>query len=318
MSKVDVTELLNIEQTIFIELIYIEIRKKIIDEIGYILTIMDPHVKERGDCMNPVALEFGPLAIHWYGIIMASAFGIGTWLAYWRAKRESIHPEHIIDMLIWIVPAAIVGARLYYVLFEWDRYAGNLFSIIAVWEGGLAIHGGLIGGLLAGIVYCKKHDLPLLRMTDILVPSVILGQAIGRWGNFMNQEAHGGPVSESFIIYFPQFIQTGMYIQGQYMHPTFLYESLWNLGIFVLLLFLWSKRSYDGQMTLLYVSLYSVGRFFIEGLRTDSLMVGPLQIAQVISLVLIVLAVIGMWMLSRKKHVIESDPTNMTSKQWKT
>jgi phosphatidylglycerol:prolipoprotein diacylglycerol transferase len=251
--------------------------------------------------IDPVALRLGPLTIHWYGILMGTAFALGTLLAYRQTKKEGYDPEHIMNLLMFIVPAAIIGARAYYVLFELHRYTDNFWKVFAVWEGGLAIHGGLIGGTLAGVWYVRKNHLPVLKMADIIAPSVIIGQAIGRWGNFINQEAHGGPVSEAFISKFPEFIQKQMFIQGQYVHPTFLYESVWNIFVFFILIISRTKKKFDGQIALMYLVLYSVGRFFIEGLRTDSLMIGPLRTAQLISLVLIVVSVIGMVYLSRRK-----------------
>jgi phosphatidylglycerol:prolipoprotein diacylglycerol transferase len=250
--------------------------------------------------INPIALQVGPLTVHWYGLIMALAFSVATFIAYKRTKQEGYDPEHIINMLMIILPSSILGARLYYVLFEWQHYADDWLSAFAIWEGGLAIHGGLIGGTIAGFLYVKKHQLPVLKMADIIAPGVIIAQAIGRWGNFVNQEAHGGPVSESFISYFPTFIKNQMFIQGQYVHPTFLYESLWNLGVFIVLLLLRGKKKFDGQIVFAYLMMYSVGRFFIEGLRTDSLMIGPLRTAQMISLILIIVSIIVLIMLYNK------------------
>lgn len=241
--------------------------------------------------LDPIAFQLGPFSVHWYGVIMGSAFLLGSLLAARQAKKMGINPDHIWNMLMWILPSAILGARTYYVLFEWEQYKGSLYDIIAVWEGGLAIHGGLIGGTIAGVLYARKHQLAILKMADILAPSIILGQAIGRWGNFMNQEAHGGPVSEAFISKFPAFIKNQMFINGQYYHPTFIYESLWNLGVFAFLLFYRGKKKLDGEVALLYLGLYSTGRFFIEGLRTDSLMLGPLRVAQFVSLTLFVLSI---------------------------
>lgn len=241
--------------------------------------------------LDPIAFQLGPFSVHWYGVIMGSAFLLGSLLAARQAKKVGINPEHIWDMLIWIIPSAILGARTYYVLFEWDQYKGSFYDIIAVWEGGLAIHGGLIGGTIAGVLYARKHQLGILKLADILAPSIILGQAIGRWGNFINQEAHGGPVSEAFISKFPEFIKNQMFINGQYYHPTFLYESLWNLGAFALLMFYRGKKKLDGEIAWLYLSLYSTGRFFIEGMRTDSLMLGPLRVAQVMSLTLLLISI---------------------------
>jgi phosphatidylglycerol:prolipoprotein diacylglycerol transferase len=256
--------------------------------------------------LHPIAFQLGPISVYWYGIIMATAFIFGSIVATRLAKKEGINPEHIYNMLIWIVPGAILGARTYYVIFELDRYE-SFYEMVAVWQGGLAIHGGLIGGTIAGILYVRKQKLGISQMADIVAPSVILGQAIGRWGNFMNQEAHGGPVSEQFISHFPEFIQKQMLINGQYYHPTFLYESLWNLGVFAFLLFYHGKKKLDGEVALLYLALYSVGRFFIEEMRTDSLMLGPLRVAQVMSLALIIIAV-GFFIYRRWKEKSKNTP----------
>lgn len=251
--------------------------------------------------LDPVAFSIGSLHVHWYGIIMGTAFFLGTYLARYHAKRVGIDPDHILNMVVWIIPSAIVCARLYYVIFEWQQYLANPLDIFAVWKGGLAIHGGLIGGFLAGTLYVKKHNLKFFQIGDILLPSVILGQAIGRWGNFMNQEAHGGPVSAEFMSHFPAFIRNQMLIDGVYYHPTFLYESLWNLLVFgILLALLYRFKRYDGQVLASYLILYSIGRFFIEGMRTDSLMFGGLRVAQMVSLSLAVLGIIVMILVSRK------------------
>jgi len=239
--------------------------------------------------LNPIAIEIGPLAIRWYGILISSALAIGTFLAYREAKRQDIDPEHILNLVLLAAPAAIIGARLYYVIFSWRDYVHNPVEIFIVWHGGLAIHGGLLGGILVGYFYIRKHKLNFWQIADIVAPSIILGQAIGRWGNFFNQEAHGGPVSYEFISKFPGFIQEGMYIGGQYYHPTFLYESSWNLLVFLFLIFLRKRHSLPyGIVFLSYLVLYSLGRFYIEGLRTDSLMFGPIRVAQLLSLILIV------------------------------
>lgn len=252
--------------------------------------------------INPVALELGFLRIHWYGLIIALAFIAATTIVYRYVKKEGMNTDHVFNMLLIIAPTAIIGARLYYVIFEWSAYQHNWLKAFAIWEGGLAIHGGLIGGTLAGLWYVKKYGLPVLKMADFVAPGVILAQAIGRWGNYINQEAHGGPVTEKFISFFPEFIQRQMYIQGQYVHPTFLYESLWNLLVFAILIFWQSRKKFNGQIAMMYIALYSVGRFFIEGLRTDSLMIGPLRTAQVISLLLIVVAFIGMYLFRKYQN----------------
>ena len=251
--------------------------------------------------INSIAFTIGPLKVHWYGITMGLAFFIGTYLARYHAKRAGIDPDHVLNMVVWIIPAAIVCARAYYVLFEWQNYH-SFYDVIAVWNGGLAIHGGLIGGLIAGALYIRKHKLPFLVLGDALMPSVILGQAIGRWGNFFNQEAHGGPVSAEFMAHFPAFIRNQMFIGGQFYHPTFLYESLWNLLVFAFLLaLLYRFKRFDGQVLFSYLILYSIGRFFIEGMRTDSLMFAGMRVAQLVSLALALLGIILMIVVSRKQ-----------------
>jgi len=253
--------------------------------------------------LDPVAFEIGPVTIRWYGIIMSSAFLAGILLAYIRAGQNRINPDHIITMVTLIIPAAIIGARIYYVAFEWENYAANPLDALAIWHGGLAIHGGIIGGVLAGIWYVRRHNLHLWLVADIVAPSLILGQAIGRWGNFINQEAHGGPVSYEFISHFPSFIQDQMFIGGQYVHPTFLYESAWNLVVFAVLVWRWPRKRFHGEIAMLYLILYSVGRFVIEGLRTDSLMVGELRVAQLVSLLMIAAGLTGLYLLGRRKFI---------------
>ena len=250
--------------------------------------------------IDPVAIQIGPIPIYWYGIIMMSAFILGTALAYRQAALSGLNPEHILNMLILIIPVSIVCARIYYVIFSWSDYRLDPLEALAVWHGGLAIHGGLIGGVLAGYFYVKKHKLDFWSMSDIFAPGIILGQAIGRWGNFINREAYGGPVSPDFISRFPAFIQDQMFIGGRYNHPTFLYESAWNFLVFVFLLAAGRRNKVPGQILLLYLGLYSAGRFFIEGMRTDSLMLGPARVAQLVSLILIVTAAAGIFYRRRK------------------
>lgn len=224
--------------------------------------------------IDPVAIALGPLQIHWYGIIMGTAAMLGLYLAVQEGKRQGIDTDKLLDMMIWVLPSAIIGARLYYVLFEWDYYATHPADIIAVWKGGLAIHGGLIAAFLVGYLYIRKHKLSFLQLADIVAPSILLAQAIGRWGNFINQEAHGGPVSVDFLnsLHLPNWIIEQMTIGGVTYHPTFLYESLWNLLGFGVLLFLrYVVVPKRGEILFAYMIWYSLGRFFIEGLRTDSL-----------------------------------------------
>jgi len=240
--------------------------------------------------IDPVAFQIGPVAIHWYGIIIDAAFIIGTLLAYHHAVKSGVSTDHLLNLIILIIPSALIGARLYYVIFNWQDYLYNPLEALAIWHGGLAIHGGLLGSILAGYIYIKKHKLDFWQYADVFAPSVILGQAIGRWGNFINQEAYGVPVARDFISHFPAFIQKQMFIQGQYRHPTFLYESAWDLLVLLFLIFFFRRKHFPGQIMLFYLALYSLGRFFIEGLRTDSEMLGPIRLAQLVSLILIALS----------------------------
>lgn len=244
--------------------------------------------------INPVVLDLGPIAIHWYGIIIAAGMLLGFYIANREADRRGLPEGMFMDLMFYIIIFSIIGARLYYVIFQWGYYSQNPIDIIMINEGGMAIHGGLIGGALAGFIFCRVKGYSFFQIADIAAPSLILGQAIGRWGNFINQEAHGGEVTRGFLesLKLPEFIINQMYIDGAYYHPTFLYESLWNLIGFVILMLLRPKLKI-GQTILLYVIYYSIGRFFIEGMRTDSLMIGDmLRTAQVISILLIVAAVI--------------------------
>ena len=252
---------------------------------------------------SPVALELGPLSIYWYGVIIASGMLIGYFIADREANRKGLPEGLFMDLMFYIIIASIVGARLYYVVFQWEYYSQNPLDIIMVNEGGMAIHGGLIGGFLAGIIYCRIKGFSFFQLADIAAPSLILGQAIGRWGNFMNQEAHGGEVSRGFLesLMLPEWIINQMYIDGAYYHPTFLYESVWNIIGFVLLILLRPKLKI-GQTILLYLVYYSIGRFFIEGMRTDSLMIGEsLRTAQFIS-ILIIVAAAALWIYREMKY----------------
>ncbi|GAA3403351.1 prolipoprotein diacylglyceryl transferase [Paenibacillus hodogayensis] len=225
--------------------------------------------------LDPIAFSLGFITVRWYGIILGSAALVGLWLAVTEGKRFKISPDFFMDLLLIGVPSAIIGARLYYVAFKWDAYKDNLLEIFQIWHGGIAIYGALIGAIVAGYIYFKRKGYNFWRIVDICAPSLIAGQMIGRWGNFVNQEAHGGPVTESFLrssLHLPNWIVDQMYINGQYYHPTFLYESLWNL-VGLLLLFWLRRRPFmrAGELFSAYFIWYSIGRFFIEGLRTDSL-----------------------------------------------
>ncbi len=224
--------------------------------------------------MDPIAFEIFGISIRWYGILISAGMLIGILLAYREAKRLGYNPEYIIDLALWCIPAAVVGARLYYVIFEWSYYAANPMEIINIRGGGLAIHGALIAAVFTGYVFCRVKKLSFWENTDIVAPSIIIGQAIGRWGNFLNNEAHGGPTD----------LPWGIVVDGVKVHPTFLYESLWNFLVFLFLMYYRKHKKTDGEVFLLYGILYSVARFLIEGLRTDSLMFLGFRTAQLISL----------------------------------
>ncbi len=236
--------------------------------------------------MDPIAFELGPISVHWYGILIACAFLIGVWGSLREAKLEGINEDHFLNLIIICIVCAVIGARAYYVIFEWNYYSQHLSEIIATWHGGLAIHGGVIGGIIAIAVCAWHYRLRIWQLLDIIAPYLILGQAIGRWGNFFNQEAYGYEVS-------PDVVPWAMYIDGAYRHPTFLYESIWDIIGFLLLIFASrSTKLKEGDIALLYFVYYSAGRFIIEGFRTDSLMLGPLRVAQVVCIIAIVASVV--------------------------
>ncbi|WP_053368205.1 prolipoprotein diacylglyceryl transferase [Bacillus sp. FJAT-27245] len=244
--------------------------------------------------LNPVAIDLGPIQVHWYGIIIGTGLALALYLAMRESDRRGLPKETFSDLLIWAIPIAIISARIYYVIFQWDYYAQNPGDIIKIWNGGIAIYGALIGSVLTAYFFTKARGISFWKLADIAAPSIILGQAIGRWGNFMNQEAHGEEVSRSFLegLHLPDWIINQMYIEGHYYHPTFLYESLWNFAGFALLLFLRRVNLHRGESFLAYVIWYSIGRFFIEGMRTDSLMLGDIRVSQLLSIGLILLAAV--------------------------
>lgn len=258
--------------------------------------------------MNPIFLEIGPVQIYWYSIFILIAFVVGAFLAFKEAKRFNISDEFMTNMCFYLIPIVLVGARLYYVVFNLDYYLANPIDILKVWEGGLAIHGGILAGLIFIIFYTRKYKVSLLRMLDIIVVSLILGQAIGRWGNFFNGEAYGTVVSLEFLqnLHLPEFIIDGMLIDGFYHHPTFLYESLWCLlGFIIMFILRYTKYLRLGQLTSFYLVWYGIERFAVEGLRTDSLMLGSLKMAQLISLGMVVLG-IALFIVLKHKSVFEN------------
>jgi len=232
---------------------------------------------------SKIAFSIGSFDIMWYGILVAVAIGLCVIIPMLRAKSHGFTDERILNYAIVVVLSGIVGARLYYVIFNWDYYGEDLLRIFAFREGGLAIHGGLLFGILGGIIAARLWKDNTLSFLDLAITSVPLGQAIGRWGNYFNQEAHGGPTD----------LPWGVIIDGQKVHPTFLYESIWCLLLFLFLLFIIEpRRKFDGQTLFLYCMLYSVERFFVESLRTDSLMLGSLRQAQVLSVIVFIGALI--------------------------
>lgn len=250
--------------------------------------------------INPVAFSIGAIEVRWYGILIAT----GIVLAYLVAQREGIKlglpKDFFADLLIWAIPISIISARIYYVVMEWDFYGANPDKIIQIWNGGIAIHGALIGAIITAYFFCRKKGVSFLKVADIAMPSVLIGQIVGRWGNFMNQEAYGGPVSEEFLrsIMIPDFIINQMYINDpvyglSHFHPTFFYESMWNVLGLILLLILRKVNLHRGEIFFSYLIWYGIGRFFIEGMRTDSLyLFGELRSAQVVSIVGIIVGII--------------------------
>ena len=244
--------------------------------------------------IDPVAFQLGPIAVRWYGIIIACGILLGYFIAQRTLQRVGFDKDVLVDILFWSAIIGFIVARIYFVIFQFPYYAQHPAEIPKIWHGGIAIHGGIIGGFITGIFICKRKNINPFQMGDIAAPSMILAQGIGRWGNFMNHEAHGGPVSRSFLehLHIPDFIIDNMYINGVYYHPTFLYESIWDVLGFIILLSL-RKHLRIGDTFALYLIWYSIGRFFVEGLRTDSLMLtSHIRIAQLMSIVLVIVGIV--------------------------
>ncbi|UTB81326.1 prolipoprotein diacylglyceryl transferase [Staphylococcus carnosus] len=243
--------------------------------------------------IDPVAFQLGPIEVHWYGIIIAAGILLGYFIAQEGAKRAGLHKDALVDIIFWSAIFGFITARIYFVIFQWPYYAANPAEIPMIWHGGIAIHGGLIGGFITGVIICRRNNHNPLQVGDIIAPSIILAQGIGRWGNFMNHEAHGGPVAKSVLenMHIPECIINNMYIDGRYYQPTFLYESIWDVLGFALLLFL-RKHLRIGETFFTYLIWYSIGRFFVEGLRTDSLMLtSNIRVAQLVSILLILIGI---------------------------
>ncbi|MFW7402575.1 prolipoprotein diacylglyceryl transferase [Vagococcus fluvialis] len=255
--------------------------------------------------VNPIAFNLFGIDIMWYAIIIVSAIVLVSWLASKEAVKVGLREDDVVDLMLWALPISIVGARLYYVLFELDYYIENPEQILAIRSGGLAIYGGLIAGGLVVYFFTRHRFISTWKFLDVAAPSVILAQGIGRWGNFMNHEAYGEVVSRNFLelLHLPKFIIENMYIDGEYRQPTFLYESVWSVLGFVVLILLRRKPNFlkEGEVALVYVIWYSLGRFFIEGMRTDSLWIGDvIRVSQMLSGLLFIGA-IGLLIYRRKK-----------------
>ena len=251
----------------------------------------------------PKGFEIGPVHIQFYGAIIAFGLVLAAIYAMKRKDRFGITENDLLDGLLWIVPFAVLCARLYYCAFEWDRYADDPIRILFIWEGGLAIYGGVIGAVIGIFVYSKIKKLNPFTLLDLVGLGFLIGQSIGRWGNFFNREAHGG-VTDNFL---RMGLLDPVTRAGEYYHPTFLYESVWNAVGFVILHFLSKKRKYDGQIALGYVAWYGLGRALIEGLRTDSLWWGPFRVSQVLAAVSCIGAVAVLIIMAFRPH----DPKNL-------
>ncbi|RYM05927.1 prolipoprotein diacylglyceryl transferase [Sporolactobacillus sp. THM7-7] len=243
--------------------------------------------------LDRIAFEWGPIHIYWYGVIIAAGALLGFLIAVREGTRRGLPRDTYVDLILFAAPIAIICARIYYVIFQWEYYAQHPGEMIAIWKGGIAIYGALIGAVATAVVFCIVRGLSFWKVADIAAPSIILGQAIGRWGNFINQEAHGGPTTREALenMHLPDFIINQMLINGTYYIPTFLYESLWNIIGFAILLFLRRMNLQRGELFISYVIWYSIGRCYIEGLRTDSLMFGSIRVSQLLAAILIVVGV---------------------------
>lgn len=259
-----------------------------------------------------------PLEVRWYGVIIMIGAVLAAWLVSRRAQQRGFDSEHVWNQLMLGLVLGIIGARIYYVIFEWERFAGNIWAMINLTTGGLAIHGGIIGGILSVVLYTRRQKLPFWAWMDVCVPGLLLAQGIGRWGNFFNQEAYGQPTTLGFgvridsIYRLPPYNDLQLYPPNTLFHATFLYESVWNIiGVGLLLLLAqrfgatvppqrrWLR---DGDLVFFYFIYYSLGRFWIEGLRTDSLYLGPLRTAQVVSLILILVGVVALVINHRRSR----------------
>ena len=249
--------------------------------------------------INPYeGFTIGSFSIYFYGVILAVGLLLACIYGLRRKKQFGLTEDDVLDGALWIIPFAFICARIYYCVFSWHEFKNDPISVLHIWKGGIAIYGGVIGAAIGILLYCKIKKLPIATCLDITAVSFLIGQAIGRWGNFINREAFGGE-TESFLRMGLTDVNTGVVT---YHHPTFLYESLWNAAGFVLLHFMSKRRKYDGQVALGYAAWYGLGRTFIEGLRTDSLYWGPFRVSQLLAALSCFAAVTVLVILSFKEH----------------
>ena len=254
--------------------------------------------------MNRVFLKLGPITIYWYAVLIVLSICIGIYFSTKEAKKNGLGRDFLMDLIFYVIPIGILGARLYYVIFNFSVFKDNLLDIFKIWEGGLAIYGAVISGIIFVVYFCKKNNKNILLTIDTIIPYLILGQAIGRWGNFINQEAHGALTTYEHLknMHLPNFIIEGMNINGFYYIPTFLYESIWCILGFIILLTIRKKDNFNhkGLLLFIYFIWYGIGRFFIEGLRTDSLYFASFRISQIVSIILVLIGIIGIILCRRK------------------
>lgn len=247
--------------------------------------------------IDPIAFSVFGIGIHWYGIIIATGFILAFLLANKDANAFNVKQNDIIDLLLIATPLSIIGARLYYVAFEWANYKNNLLEVFNIRHGGLAIYGGILTAVIVAYVFTRKRKINMWKFLDFLIPYVALAQSIGRWGNFVNQEAHG---VETTLLWRMEIFDSSK-LQRIAVHPTFLYESLWNLGLFFFLLWFRKKKKLEGEVFTLYLSLYGFARFFIEGMRTDSLYIGTFRVSQMLAGLFFITCII-LFLIRRCKH----------------
>ena len=262
--------------------------------------------------MNPI-IDLGFISIHVYSLFLFVAMICGSFLAIREAKKQGIEEDFIINLLFYAIIFGIIGARIYFVMFHFDYYSSNPLDIFKIWEGGLAIHGGIIAAIITIYIYCHKYKVELLKTLDILVVGLIIAQAIGRWGNFFNSEAHGPETTLAYLtsLHLPQFIIDGMYINGSYYIPTFFFESVFCLIGFIILIILRKNKNLKiGQLTSFYLIWYGLIRFFIESFRTDSLMLFSFKIAQIVSIIMIIIGIIVL-IKSKKNKFYNKEGNNV-------